>query len=105
MELGLNNELELQHYVIVDNENHQITRNYIYVVTGLVFIRPFNRFSLFFGAGHEFTGLQNYTVLKCGMEFAFELSDGWDLVPEISVDKVGNLYIAYTFGLSIGKEF
>lgn len=103
--LGLDNELELQHYVILDEENHAINRNYIYVVTGLIILQPINRVTFFFGAGHEFTGMQNYTVFKLGLAYSFKISNEWDIVPVVSCDKIGNLYMVPTFGLSIGKEF
>lgn len=104
--LAVHNEFELQHFVIVDeDENTDITRSNIYILTGLIYFIPIRHLGVYMGYGHEFTGSQGYEVYKVGMEYSIHINGGWDIAPEVCFDRVGNLFTTFTFGFTIGKSF
>jgi hypothetical protein len=103
--IGFLNELEMENYIIEVDHQESIKRSYIYVASVVVIFQPVNHLVLFAGPGYEFTSEHNFAVIKAGVGYNVHITREWNLVPEVFVDRVSNLYTTISFGLSIGKMF
>ena len=103
--VGINNEIELQNYVIENAAGESINRSFIYVVSVVAIFQPIKNIILFIGPGYELTSDHNFAIVKVGAYYPFKLTRQWDFTPLIAFDRVSNLYTTFTFGISVGKKF
>ena len=103
--LGLHNDLEIESFIVIGNEGEEIDRVYPVVFTLDALWRPYKGWVLQAGPGVELEKEENYFVVRFGLEYEFELSHHWDLVPTFFYDSRRGAYDTWSIGLGVGKRF
>lgn len=103
--IGLHNDLVLQQYKIIKEEDHtEVERSYPLGTCIVGIYKPFKRLSFVTGAGKEFEKNENFGMWKIGMEYGFELPKAWELSLNLQYDNKFNAYDSWLFGLGISKR-
>ncbi|HNP24331.1 MAG TPA: hypothetical protein PKM63_19095 [Panacibacter sp.] len=103
--VGLHNDLILQQYKIVKEENHTVVeRSYpiSMCVTGIY--KPFEHLSFVGGLGKEFEKNESFGMCKLGLEYGFELRKAWELSLNLQYDNKFKAYDSWLFGIGISKR-
>ena len=100
-EIGVRTNLELDHYVIVDN---QLERENALMFTLLGKYNITNYWSVFAGGGIELEQHDNLAVLRAGLQYAILLKKNWVITPRFYLDFKEN-FDTWSFTVSFGKSF
>ncbi|WP_111707603.1 hypothetical protein [Lutibacter citreus] len=105
--LGTMIDMEFDNYLIkLDNEEEEERANVL--VTSFVAKYNINHhLGVILGPGVEFEfseSTKNFFVLKAGVEYEIEISDGWEIAPSLMYDWKEE-YKTFSYGFSIGKRF
>ena len=100
-EIGTMMDLELDHYLVVDQE---LERENAFIVTAVGLYRLLPHLSLFAGAGMEFEHHKNLVIFRVGIDSPFFLRKGWVIVPSFAYDLKED-YNTWSLKVSFGKEF
>ncbi len=103
--LGLHNDIELHTFVVEENHNEYLVRDYPLVTSLDVLYKPIKDFVLFAGPGYEIEKSENFTLVRFGAEYEFELPGGWDLSPAVFYDTRFNAFDTWSLALGVGKRF
>jgi hypothetical protein len=100
-EIGTMMDLELDHYLVVDQE---LERENAFIATVIGLYRVIPHLSVFAGAGIELEHHENLAIFRVGIDSPFYLKKGWVIVPSFAYDaKKG--YDTWSLKISFGKEF
>lgn len=102
-------DMEFDNYLIkIDNENEkELERANVMVANVIGMYKITDCFGFYIGPGIETEfgkNSKNLFVLKMGLEYEIEITNGWEITPSLSFDWKGE-YNAFSYGFSIGKRF
>ena len=100
-EVGIITNLELDHYVIVDN---QLERENALILSLLGKYNFTNYWSVFAGGGIELEQHDNLAVLRAGLQYAILLKKDWVITPRFFLD-FKEKFNTWSFTISFGKRF
>jgi hypothetical protein len=100
-DVGFSAELELDSYIIVDNE---LNRENPLILVAFAIYRIVGSWFVYGGGGVELEKHKNLAVIRLGTEYEFILSNGWDIAPTLTFDHKIDLN-SIALGVSIGKRF
>jgi hypothetical protein len=103
--LGLHNDMEIATYIIKDEEGIEIERERPLIVSLVGHYKPIQLLGFFTGMGREFEKSESFWVYRLGMSLEFEMSNNWELAPELVWDAKEAVYDSWAIGLSVGKRF
>ena len=104
--IGLHNDLVLQQYKIIKEEDHtEVERSYPIGTCIVGIYEPIQHLSFVTGIGKEFEKHETFSMWKIGAEYGFELSKAWELSLNLQYDIKFNAYDSWLFGLGISKRF
>ena len=103
--LGIHNDMELHTFIIEENNNELLEREYPLVTTLDVLFKPVKDFVLLVGPGYEFEKNENFPLVRFGVEYEFEIPGGWDISPTIFYDTRIDAFDTWSVALGIGKRF
>lgn len=104
--IGLHNDLEIETF-LVEQEGHEeiLTREYPLVLTLDALYKPWKQLVFLVGPGWEIERNEDFFLVRAGVEYEFELGQGWDLSPAFFYDSRRNAYDTWTIALGVGKSF
>jgi len=100
-DVGFSAEVELESYIIVDE---QLNRENPLILVAFAIYRIIGSWFIYGGAGVELEKHKNLAVLRLGTEYEFKLSNGWDIAPTLTFDHKID-FNSFAIGFSIGKRF
>jgi hypothetical protein len=104
--IGLHNDLVLQQYKIIKEEDStEVERSYPIGTCIVGIYQPFKHLAFATGIGKEFEKHESFSMWKIGIEYEFELPKAWELSLNLQYDTKFNAYDSWLFGLGIGKRF
>ena len=66
--------------------------------------KPIHSLVLLAGFGREFDRHEKFWVIRFGIEYEFEIKNGWDLSPTLVYDIKESVYDSWSIGLAVGKR-
>ncbi len=111
--IGLHTDLIVEEFKVIrhieagDKEGEVIDRNFPVapaIMTSFIFGKR-KRAAVSFGPGVEFDGGETFFLTRAGIEYAFELRKGWELLAEFVYDVKWDGYDSLAFGLGVGYAF
>ena len=103
--LGLHNDFELQHFIIMEGDGEELERDYPVVLTLDLLFKPWKGLVFLIGPGYEFEKNENFFLVRAGVEYEIDLPNHWDLSPSFFYDTRRGAYDTWTFSLAVGKRF
>lgn len=103
--VGLHNDIEVETFEVLSDEDEYIERIYPLVFTLDVLWRPWRGLVLLAGPGIELEQNRNLQVFRFGAEYEVELFQGWDLSPNFFYDARSGAFGTWSVGLGVGKRF
>jgi hypothetical protein len=104
--IGLHNDLVLQQYKIIKEEDQtEVERSYPLGTCIVGIYHPFKHIAFVTGIGKEFEKHENFGMWKIGAEYGFELPKAWELSLNLQYDNKFNAYDSWLFGLGVSKRF
>ncbi|SDW92277.1 hypothetical protein SAMN05444411_102470 [Lutibacter oricola] len=105
--IGTINDIEFDNYIIkLDNEEEEERVNVL--ISSVVAKYNINhQLGVFIGPGVEVEfseSTKNFFVVKAGVEYEIEISNGWEIAPSLMYDWKEE-YKTFSYGFSIGKRF
>lgn len=102
-------DMEFDNYLIkIEDEGEKELERANVMVANIIGMYKFTEeFGFYIGPGIETEfgkKSKNFFVLKMGLEYEIEITNGWEISPAISFDWK-NEYNAFSYGFSIGKRF
>jgi hypothetical protein len=103
--IGLHNDLVLQRYKIIKEEDQtEVERSYPLGTCIVGIYQPFKHVAFVTGIGKEFEKHESFGMWKIGAEYGFELPKAWELSLNFQYDNKFNAYDSWLFGLGISKR-
>ncbi len=81
--LALKNEFEIITYVLQQENSPELEREYPLISTLVVMYKLPNGPSFYLGGGVEYEKKKNFFIAKAGIEYELDISNHWDVTPEI----------------------
>ena len=103
--LGLHNDLELETFIIEQDHEEFLEREYPLVSTLDLLYRPWKGIVFQIGPGIEIDRNKTFYLLRLGVEYEIELGHHWDLYPTFFYDTREDAYTTISVGLGVGKRF
>lgn len=103
--IGLHTDMELQTFVVELVEGERLEREYPFIATLELLAKPFKGLVLQAGPGYEFEKNENFKLIRFGLEYEFEIHNGWDISPTVFYDTRFDAFDTWTIGVGIGKRF
>lgn len=102
---GLHNDLELETFEIMTNNELTIEKQFPVVLTADVLYRFHKNWILVFGSGIEFEKNENLFIIRTGIEYEVEFGNHWDIAPTVFYDHRSHNFGTWSIGIGIGKRF
>jgi hypothetical protein len=109
--IGLHTDLITEEFKVsrhIDGEEGEVIDRNFPVAPALIgsfFFGKRRRWGVVFGPGVELSSGESFFLTRAGMEYAYELPKGWELVAEFAYDIKWDAYDSLAFGLGISKSF
>jgi hypothetical protein len=103
--IGLHNDLELETFIVEQNREEYLEREYPVVSSLDLLYRPLKGLVLQIGPGIEIDRNQSFFLFRLGLEYEVELGHHWDLYPTVFYDAREDSYSTLSVGLGVGKRF
>lgn len=103
--LGVKGEIEVSNYIIKNNEGDELEREYPFSFTLYADYRIIKDLYIYAGPGIELEKEENLFIATFGLFYEIEISEGWNLIPEIAYELKGGHTGAYIIGLGVSREF
>lgn len=103
--LGFHNDLEIESFIIEENHEETIIKEYPTLVTFDALWHPWKGLVLVAGFGIEFERQENLQVARLGLEYEIEFGHHWDVFPTVFYDSRKDAHNTFSVGLGIGKRF
>lgn len=109
-DLGLVADVELDSYLVESEDERELSRANVVVLSAVARYKPIPRLGIFAGPGFEteFSSeeeeIETLWVVKFGVDYEVEIAHGWELTPTLSYD-LKQHYSSVAFGMSFGKRF
>lgn len=102
---GLHNDLELETFEIMTNNELTIEKEFPVVLTMDALYKFYKNWVLVFGIGIEFEKNENLFIIRTGIEYEVEFGNHWDVAPTIFYDYRSQNFGTWSIGIGIGKRF
>ncbi len=103
--LALKGEIEAANYIISDEEESALEREFPASLSLLGTYKVYNEFGLILGPGIEFEADENLFIIQFGLNYEVELPGNWILIPEFAYELKGGHTGAISIGLGVGVGF
>lgn len=103
--VGLHTDIELQDFIVLNNEQEEIQRNQPFIITLDGLYRPWKGLVIMGGPGLEVEKEETFLLFRIGLEYEFDIAAGWDLFPTLFYDQRLDGYSTASIGLGVGKHF
>lgn len=103
--LGIHNDIELQSFLVEGNHEMTLEREYPLVLTLDLLYKPVGDLVLLAGPGYELEKMEDYKLIRFGVEYEFEFGNHWDISPTLFYDTRMNAYDTWSIALGVGKRF
>ena len=102
--VALQTDIKLQSFEVEDKDQVVLVRNYpiSFAVVGAYKVLP--RWRLFFGPGIEYEQSRSLWIFKLGAEYAFEISEEFEIGVGLMYENRQDLYDGWTFGVSFNRR-
>lgn len=105
---ALKNDFEIAKYTVDNNSSHSnelLRKNPLIVSLPILFSPWENELTFLMGPGIELEGTQNFSILRLGLAYEFEIEKHWDFAPEIIYDLKNGHINSLTVAIGVGKRF
>lgn len=103
--VGLHSDIELQDFVVLDEDREEIERKEPFVITLDGFYRPWKGLVIMGGPGIEIEKNETFNLFRIGVEYEVKISHAWDLFPTFFYDQRLDGYSTLSIGLGVGTHF
>lgn len=103
--IGLHNDIEIESFIIRDSEQEEIERVNPLVFTLDLLYRFHNGLVLSVGPGAEYESGESFYLARLGLEYEYEIGNGYDISPCVFYDQRLDGFATYTIALGLGKRF
>lgn len=106
--LALKNDIEIAKYTINNGGDHSddiLRKNPVIVSIPVLFSPWDNGLTFLMGPGIELEGHQNFSVIRFGLGYEFEIGKHWDFAPEFVYDLKDGHVNSLTIAIGFGKRF
>jgi len=103
--VGFHNDLEIESFILEENNEEIVEKNYPALVTFDALWRPWKGLVLLAGFGAEFEKSENLQVARLGVEYEIEFGNHWDVFPTIFYDNRKDAHNTFSVGIGLGKHF
>jgi len=94
-------ELELDHYIILDED---LERHNALIIVAFAMFKIVPQWYISAGGGIELEEHKNLGIIRLGTGYEIHLGDGWDIAPTFAfLHKIE--FNSFSLGISIGKAF
>lgn len=105
MGIGLHNDLEVESFIIEDEEGEVIERHFPVVVSLDFLFKPWKKLVVYAGPGVEFDSNKNFGLIRLGVEYEFMVNERMDIAPTFFHDTRFNAFDTWTIALGVGWGF
>jgi hypothetical protein len=103
--VGLHSDIELQDFVVLDEDQEEIERKEPFIITLDGLYRPWKGLVLMGGPGIEIEKNETFNLFRIGVEYEVKVSHIWDLFPTFFYDHRLDGYSTISIGLGVGAHF
>ena len=103
--LALKSDVEIAHYSIEDDGVTINRENPLIIALPVLFSPWDNEFSFIFGPGIEIEEHENFSIIRVGVSYEFEIGNHWDFAPEFIYDLKNGHVNSLTIAIGVGKRF
>lgn len=108
--IGLHTDFIMEKYkvekVYASEENKETVERSYPIAPALIGIyKPNEHWSFLLGFGGEFAKEEDFFLTRAGVEYGYELPQGWEVFGTFSYDFKWNAYDSWGIGLGIAKNF
>jgi hypothetical protein len=97
-------DVEFKEY-FVEIGGGRLKRENIFILALVAMYEVVPRFLVYLGPGYEIEKNESLFVIRAGVKYEFEFSEGLDITPTIEADFKETEYASVFFGASVGKRF
>lgn len=108
--IGLHTDIIIEKFKVEKNlesgeDKETVERSYP-VAPALMGIYKLNEhWNFLLGMGGEFAKEENFLLTRAGVEYGYEISNGWEVLGSLGYDFKWNAYDTWTIGIGISKNF
>lgn len=106
--IALKSDVEIADYVLKESgeEGETIERETPVILSLPILFRPFdNELEFMLGPGIELESNENFSILRIGVGYEFELGNDWDFSPEVLYDLKNSNINSFALAFGVGKKF
>jgi hypothetical protein len=103
--IGLHNDVEIDNFVVLRNNNEEIEREYPLVFTLDALYQIGNGFVVSVGPGIEVERNESFLLARLGVEYECNIGRKFYLMPTLFYDKRLDGFSTATIGLGVGHKF
>lgn len=103
--IGLHTDVELQDFIVLNNEEEEIERKEPFVITVDGLYRLGKGLILMGGPGLEIEEEELFFLFRAGIEYEVNVGADWDLFPTLFYDQRLDGYSTLSIGLGVGRHF
>lgn len=118
--IGLHNDIIIEEFTVEDpnangnevelhkNEDPEIEgieRGRPIASAVMLTYKPHEHIALLAGGGMEFSKLENFALIRFGVEFPFHIPNNWEILGVMTYDINIDAYDGFTFGFGLAKLF
>lgn len=108
--IGLHTDFVIEKFKVEKNlesgdDKETVERSYPIAPALMGIYKPNEHWSFLLGMGGEFAKEEDYLLTRIGVEYGYELPNGWEIFGTFSYDFKWNAYDSWGIGLGIAKNF
>ena len=103
--IGLQNDLILETFVIIDEEDEELERTKPLAVVPVAYFKPGAHLTFFGGVGVEIAKEQNLTLTRLGAEYGWHLPKNWEVGIDLLWDNKWTYYNSWGLAFTFSKIF
>lgn len=108
--VGLHTDIIIEKFEVEKNlesgDNRETVERSYPVAPALMGIYKLNdHWNFLLGMGGEFAKEENFLLTRAGIEYGYEITNGWEVLGNIGYDFKWNAYDTWTIGIGIAKNF
>ena len=106
--IALKSDLEIANYTVEGDDalETEIFRETPIIISIPIFYSPWdNELRFMAGPGIEFEENENFSILRLGVGYEFELGNDWGFSPEFIYDLKSGTINSFTIAFGVGKRF
>jgi hypothetical protein len=101
--LALQGDIELQSFQVKDDDI-LLERSNPFAIAVVLHYHAVRNWSFYTGPGYEFERHENFTLVKIGTEYSFEINNGFEIALNLVYENKEEVYDAWTFGIAFNKR-